>query len=132
MVCVITIISVSSDRYCGGRDFHGQTKTHLEEMSGDRGSNAWSAVGTYARGEATSLAHHKLIHSSNFQIPSCSNFQMTVNFSTIFEFDLSIFQGQEHLCEVPTVPFLVLDEADRMVEKGHFQELTSIIELMKR
>lgn len=39
--------------------------------------------------------------------------------------------GNEHLCKISTIRFLVIDECDRMFEKGHFCELRSIIEHMK-
>ncbi|KAL3696550.1 hypothetical protein R1sor_010626 [Riccia sorocarpa] len=36
--------------------------------------------------------------------------------------------GQTHLLELHSLSFFILDEADRMVEKGHFKELQSIID----
>ncbi|ESP05208.1 hypothetical protein LOTGIDRAFT_52002, partial [Lottia gigantea] len=36
-----------------------------------------------------------------------------------------------HLIKIPTVKVLVVDEADRMVEKGHFEELSKLFEFMK-
>jgi len=36
--------------------------------------------------------------------------------------------GHAHLAELSALSFFVLDEADRMVERGHFRELTSIIQ----
>lgn len=36
--------------------------------------------------------------------------------------------GEEHLNDFEELAFLVVDEADRMVEKGHFEELYSILE----
>ena len=36
--------------------------------------------------------------------------------------------GHPHVTELGALSFFVLDEADRMVERGHFRELTSIIE----
>ncbi|CAM6088553.1 unnamed protein product [Calypogeia fissa] len=38
--------------------------------------------------------------------------------------------GECHLLELQSLSFFVLDEADRMVEKGHFKELQSIIDLL--
>ncbi|KAE8698333.1 DEAD-box ATP-dependent RNA helicase 13 [Hibiscus syriacus] len=38
--------------------------------------------------------------------------------------------GEKHLVELHSLSFFVLDEADRMVEAGHFRELQSIIELL--
>lgn len=38
--------------------------------------------------------------------------------------------GERHLVELQSLSFFVLDEADRMVEKGHFQELQSIIGML--
>lgn len=35
-----------------------------------------------------------------------------------------------HLAALPDVRFLVLDEADRMVETGHFKELDSLLTLL--
>nr|XP_006819573.1 PREDICTED: ATP-dependent RNA helicase DDX24-like [Saccoglossus kowalevskii] len=39
-------------------------------------------------------------------------------------------QGDTYLNSVSDVRYLVIDEADRMVERGHFAELTSIIDLI--
>jgi ATP-dependent RNA helicase DDX24/MAK5 len=39
-------------------------------------------------------------------------------------------QGHEHFVDLGRLSFLVLDEADRMVEKGHFAELASIIDTL--
>lgn len=36
-------------------------------------------------------------------------------------------EGQEHVCNLQGVQFLVIDEADRMVQQGHFAELSAII-----
>ncbi|XP_044745525.1 ATP-dependent RNA helicase DDX24 [Coccinella septempunctata] len=36
--------------------------------------------------------------------------------------------GYEHLLEIDKIRFLVIDETDRMLERGHFQELQSILE----
>ncbi|CAA7015651.1 unnamed protein product [Microthlaspi erraticum] len=38
--------------------------------------------------------------------------------------------GETHLIELHCLSFFVLDEADRMIEKGHFRELQSIIDLL--
>ncbi|KAE8721759.1 DEAD-box ATP-dependent RNA helicase 13 [Hibiscus syriacus] len=38
--------------------------------------------------------------------------------------------GEKHLVELHSLSFFVLDEADRMVEAGHFCELQSIIEML--
>ncbi|KAJ7556183.1 hypothetical protein O6H91_05G073100 [Diphasiastrum complanatum] len=38
--------------------------------------------------------------------------------------------GESHLHELQYLSFFVLDEADRMVEKGHFHELQSIIDML--
>eukprot|EP00250_Pteridium_aquilinum_P010935 c19725_g1_i1 orf=554-2938(-) len=38
--------------------------------------------------------------------------------------------GDQHLTELHQLSFFVLDEADRMVEKGHFQELQSIMSML--
>ncbi|KAK6188070.1 hypothetical protein SNE40_004332 [Patella caerulea] len=40
-------------------------------------------------------------------------------------------EGDQHLIKIPSVKVLVVDEADRMVEKGHFEELTKLFEFMK-
>ena len=37
-------------------------------------------------------------------------------------------QGNEHLAKVIDIRCLVVDEADRMVEKGHFEELTKLLD----
>eukprot|EP01018_Ginkgo_biloba_P019812 Gb_06963 [translate_table: standard] len=38
--------------------------------------------------------------------------------------------GESHLVELHSLSFFVLDEADRMIEKGHFRELQSIIDML--
>jgi len=38
--------------------------------------------------------------------------------------------GEKHLVELHSLSFFVLDEADRMVERGHFRELQSILDLL--
>ncbi|KAJ0034868.1 hypothetical protein Pint_25192 [Pistacia integerrima] len=38
--------------------------------------------------------------------------------------------GEPHLVELHTLSFFVLDEADRMIENGHFRELQSIIDML--
>ncbi|XP_020106886.1 DEAD-box ATP-dependent RNA helicase 13 isoform X2 [Ananas comosus] len=38
--------------------------------------------------------------------------------------------GDQHLTELHSLSFLVLDEADRMIEYGHFHELQSIIDML--
>ncbi|XP_050355828.1 ATP-dependent RNA helicase DDX24 [Nymphalis io] len=37
-------------------------------------------------------------------------------------------QGQPHLQQLPTVKFLAIDETDRMIERGHFEELQPLLE----
>uniref|UniRef100_A0A023GNZ6 ATP-dependent RNA helicase n=1 Tax=Amblyomma triste TaxID=251400 RepID=A0A023GNZ6_AMBTT len=39
-------------------------------------------------------------------------------------------QGAPHVSDVSKVRYLVIDEADRMVEKGHFEDLTRLLEVM--
>lgn len=41
---------------------------------------------------------------------------------------ISDMQGNSHLNSLENLKFLVLDEADRMVEFGHFRELRSILD----
>ncbi|XP_048235035.1 DEAD-box ATP-dependent RNA helicase 13 isoform X2 [Ricinus communis] len=38
--------------------------------------------------------------------------------------------GESHLVELHSLSFFVLDEADRMIENGHFRELQSIIDML--
>ncbi|XP_065862933.1 DEAD-box ATP-dependent RNA helicase 13 [Euphorbia lathyris] len=38
--------------------------------------------------------------------------------------------GENHLVELHSLSFFVLDEADRMIENGHFRELQSIIDML--
>ena len=52
--------------------------------------------------------------------------------SSSFGLLLVQFQGEEHVCQLEHLRYLVIDEADRMVEQGHFQELSSILELIHR
>ncbi|XP_039480529.1 ATP-dependent RNA helicase DDX24 [Drosophila santomea] len=39
-------------------------------------------------------------------------------------------QGNRHLGKIEDVSFLVIDETDRMVEKGHFEELRSLLKVL--
>lgn len=39
-------------------------------------------------------------------------------------------QGEGHLSQIDCVHSLVVDEADRMVEKGHYEELTKLLALI--
>lgn len=39
-------------------------------------------------------------------------------------------EGNPHLQKLPNINFLVIDETDRMVEKGHFEELSHILEIL--
>ncbi|XP_011502334.1 PREDICTED: ATP-dependent RNA helicase DDX24 [Ceratosolen solmsi marchali] len=41
-----------------------------------------------------------------------------------------IFDGNPHLSKIRTIRYLVIDETDRMMEKGHFLELQKIIEII--
>ncbi|MCL4132740.1 UNVERIFIED_CONTAM: hypothetical protein GTU68_019844, partial [Idotea baltica] len=39
-------------------------------------------------------------------------------------------QGNPHLSQLPAIRFLAIDETDRMLEKGHFEELKQLLELV--
>lgn len=39
-------------------------------------------------------------------------------------------QGNQHLKKIDNVSFLCIDETDRMVEKGHFEELRSLLKVL--
>ncbi|KAK2167677.1 hypothetical protein LSH36_25g03069 [Paralvinella palmiformis] len=39
-------------------------------------------------------------------------------------------EGDDHLSKVSDISFLVIDEADRMVEKGHFQEMSQLLDII--
>lgn len=39
-------------------------------------------------------------------------------------------QGAPHVADLTKVRYLVIDEADRMVEKGHFEDLTHLLDMM--
>lgn len=39
-------------------------------------------------------------------------------------------QGNKHLSKIEDISFLVIDETDRMVEKGHFEELRSLLKVI--
>lgn len=41
-----------------------------------------------------------------------------------------VSQGHRHINDYSALKFLVLDEADKMVQQGHFEELTSIFQLV--
>lgn len=42
------------------------------------------------------------------------------------------FQGEVYFSEVEKTRYVVIDEADRMIEKGHFEELSMLLEKLKR
>ncbi|KAJ8932924.1 hypothetical protein NQ314_014341 [Rhamnusium bicolor] len=39
-----------------------------------------------------------------------------------------IQQGNSHLSQIDNIRFLAIDETDRMLERGHFQELHDLLE----
>lgn len=41
-----------------------------------------------------------------------------------------IEEGNEHLNKINSVKYFVVDETDRMVEKGHFDELQKLLEIL--
>lgn len=41
-------------------------------------------------------------------------------------------QGNDYLGNISKIRFLVIDEADRMIEKGHFGEMEKILALVNR
>lgn len=43
-----------------------------------------------------------------------------------------IQEGNPHLSQAPDIKYLVIDEADRMIEKGHFAELLQLLELINK
>ena len=43
-----------------------------------------------------------------------------------------IDEGNEFLCNITKIKYLVVDEADRMIEKGHFSEMDKILTLINR
>ena len=43
-----------------------------------------------------------------------------------------IDEGSPHLAQLKDLSFLVLDEADRMVQQGHFQELSNILDMINQ
>ena len=43
-----------------------------------------------------------------------------------------IEEGNEFLCNITKIKYLVIDEADRMIEKGHFSEMDKILTLITR
>lgn len=43
-----------------------------------------------------------------------------------------MFQNDKYLDALKNLKFLVLDEADRMVEGGHFQELDQILKVISQ
>ncbi|XP_076341497.1 ATP-dependent RNA helicase DDX24 isoform X2 [Tachypleus tridentatus] len=43
-----------------------------------------------------------------------------------------IEEGEPHLSQVSNIKYIVIDEADRMVEKGHFLELKQLLQLLNR
>lgn len=52
--------------------------------------------------------------------------------TVLFIVVLHHFQGEAFFSEIEKTKYLVIDEADRMIEKGHFEELTMLLERMKR
>lgn len=51
-------------------------------------------------------------------------------FSSIENDEPFRFQGVEHLNDLTKIRFLAIDETDRMIEKGHFEELEKILRLL--
>jgi hypothetical protein len=43
-----------------------------------------------------------------------------------------IQEGNPHLAQVTNLSYLAIDETDRMMEKGHFEELRNLLELINR
>lgn len=43
-----------------------------------------------------------------------------------------VSKGNEYLSKLNKIRFLVIDEADRMIEKQHYNELERILELVNR
>ena len=41
-----------------------------------------------------------------------------------------IQEGHSHLSQVKDISYLAIDETDRMVEKGHFEELQNLLEMI--
>ena len=41
-------------------------------------------------------------------------------------------KGNEYLNKINQIKYLVIDEADRMIEKGHFGEMEKILTLINR
>ena len=37
-------------------------------------------------------------------------------------------QHEEHVSDLRNLRYLVIDEADRMIEQGHYEELSSILD----
>lgn len=56
-------------------------------------------------------------------VRSCLHFKLSAALT-------SVKSPSAHLTSLPLVRFLVLDEADRMVESGHFKELDSLLGLL--
>ena len=55
-------------------------------------------------------------------------------FSLITRFFLIFLKpkGEEHVSQLDHLKYLVIDEADRMVEQGHFHELSEILDRIHR
>ena len=43
-----------------------------------------------------------------------------------------IQDGHPHLNQVKTIRYFAIDETDRMVEKGHFEELQNLLEMLNQ
>ena len=54
--------------------------------------------------------------------------QKSFHFKRIFLF--FSLKGEQHLRDLSNLKCLVFDEADRMVEEGHFEEMKSILALV--
>ena len=53
-------------------------------------------------------------------------------YQTIASISVSLSQGHPYLTSLGSVRYLVLDEADRMIEFGHYHELARILERLNR
>ena len=39
-------------------------------------------------------------------------------------------EGHPHLAQLPQLSYLAIDETDRMIEKGHFEEMQKLLEVI--
>jgi len=73
-----------------------------------------------------------LLLTSAFRVFLCSSSRNLLSFRSSLLPAPTLFQNEDIAHSIRNIQFLVIDEADRMIETGHFVELESIVALTHR